>query len=446
VTAAFVTNIITRSRSGVCPHGLADHTFAGFGHASISLFNRDFILVWQGQMVSQMGSQMFSLALLYWILETTGSATIMGLVLMSAALPGAILGPFGGTLADNVSRKWLMVYADGVRGVAALSFVFALWYGDPRWSLPLLIVCQIIFGICAAIFRPALSASVPEIVPRDRLASANSLLQGTTAATSTLSMGLGGYLYALLGGPAIFLINGVSFVISAVASCFVRIPQKRPREPMTRANALQKFRADTVEGMSFVWERRGLRTLIIVSELLNFVLVPTGLALPILVRDYLGRGPEFLGLMGACQSAGAIGGFALAGLLKTPPGKRPFVVAGGIGAIGVVVIAIGLNRSPELSLVLLALFGALVPLVNVNIMTVIQGTTPSAVRGRVMGILGTLVLGLMPIAQGLSGFLIDALDKRVVAIYSGVGLAMVLFIGLAWFTRAYREFLATPID
>jgi hypothetical protein len=95
---------------------------------------------------------------------------------------------------------------------------------------------------------------------------------------------------------------------------------------------------------------------------------------------------------------------------------------------------------PELSLLLLALFGFLVPLVNVNIIKVIQGTTPSEIRGRVLGILGTLVLGLMPIAQGLSGLLIDVLDKQVAVIYSAVGLACVLLISLALSTRAFREF------
>ena len=78
------------------------------------MWNRHFLLLWQGLLVSQLGTQLFSLALLYWILETTGSATIMGLVLMAAALPGVFLGPFAGTLADNVSRKALLISADVV--------------------------------------------------------------------------------------------------------------------------------------------------------------------------------------------------------------------------------------------------------------------------------------------------------------------------------------------
>ncbi len=410
------------------------------------MFNRNFVLIWQGQMVSQIGSQMFSLALLYWILETTGSGTIMGLVLMSAALPGALLGPFGGTLADSISRKHLIVFADAARGITAIGFVFALWYGDSKWSLPLLFVSQIVFGICGSIFKPALSASVPDLVPRDRLASANSLIQGTAAVTSTLSMGVGGYLYALLGGPMIFLFNGVSFLLSAAASWFVRIPQIRAPEPATRVSVSNKFLTDTLAGLRFVWHRGGLRTLIAVTALLNFVLVPTGLALPILVRDCLHRGPEFLGLMGACQGAGSVVGLLLAGTLRINPAHRPHVVGAGVWVMGLVVLLLGINRTPELSLVMLALFGFLFPLVNIHIVTVIQGTTPSEIRGRVLGLLGTLVLGLVPVAQGLSGLLIDAVNKQVTVIYVAVGLICMLLMGLAWSNHTFRKFLATPID
>jgi len=397
-------------------------------------------------MVSQIGTQMFSLALLYWILETTGSATIMGLVLMAAALPGALLGPFGGTLADNLSRKRLIVFADLIRGVVAIGFVLILWHGDSLWFLPMLFVSQVIFGICNSVFTPALNASIPEIVPKQHLASANSLLQGTNAVTSTISMGIGGFLYAIVGGPIMFLINGISYLFSAATECFISIPQKRPAEPMTRSNAARKFRVDTMTGLRFAWERKGLRILLMVTALLNFVLVPTGIAMPILVRDFLDKGPEFLGLMGACQSAGAIAGFVLVGTLKIPPSYRPHIVAGGICLIGLLIVLLGLNEVPEGSLVLLVFFGFLLPLVNVNIITVIQGTTPSEIRGRVVGLLSTMALGLIPISQGLSGLLIDAVDQQVPVIYLTVGATSVLFICVAWSTEAYRTFLATDFE
>ncbi len=407
------------------------------------MWNRNFLLLWQGLLVSQVGTQLFSLALLYWILETTGSATIMGLVMMAAALPGALLGPFAGTLADNVSRKQLIVWADVVRGLAGVSFVMVLWFADARFALPMLFFTQAVFGICGAVFNPAVSASLPELVPKDRLPAANSVLQGTNSLTTTASFGLGGFLYAAIGAPWLFLINGISYLISALTECFVQIRQEFPVERMTRHNALAKFRRETLEGLHYVWRKRGLRTLVGMLGLVNFVLVPTAIAMPILVRDFLERGPEFLGIMGACQAAGSIIGFVFAGWIGVTPVRRPLLVLCSMAGSGLMIVFLGFITEPLLTLPVLALFGFLLPLINVNVISLMQGTTPSEVRGRVMGVMSTLVLGLIPVSQGLSGLLIDAVDQQVPIIYATVGGLFVVFVALASTSAEFRHYLAT---
>ncbi len=179
---------------------------------------------------------------------------------------------------------------------------------------------------------------------------------------------------------------------------------------MTRSNALRKFRTDTSAGLRFAWE-----------------------------------GPEFLGLLGASQGAGTIAGFALAGAIRFPPQYRPHIVGAGIFAISLVILLLGINGVPALSLLLLALFGLHIPFVNVNIITVIQGATPAPMRGRVVGLLGTLALGLIPIARGLSGLLIDAVAQHVPVIYTSVGLISMAFIATAWSNQSFRDFLATDL-
>jgi len=406
------------------------------------MWNRNFLLLWQGLFVSQIGTQLFSLALLYWILETTGSATIMGLVLMAATLPGALLGPIAGTLADNLSRKLLIVWADVVRGLVGIGFVLVLWYGKTSWALPLLFLAQVVFGICGAVFTPSVNASLPELVPKEKLPTANSLLQGTNALTTTASFGLGGFLYAAFGAPWLFMVNGISYLVSAFTECFITIHQVFPSERITRHNALRKLRQETVEGLAYVWNRRGLRTLVGMLGLINFVIVPTSIALPILVRDVLQRGPEFLGIMGACQAAGGIGGFVFSGIVKIPPRWRPSLVLTSMVLCGFVVMALGFITTPLLTLPFLAVFGFLLPLINVNIISLLQGTTPAEVRGRVMGVLGTVVLGMIPFAQGLSGVLIDAVDQRVSIIFSVVGGLFVVLVLAASFVTEFRAYLA----
>ena len=406
------------------------------------MWNKNFILLWQGLLVSQIGTQLFSLALLYWILETTGSATIMGLVLMAAALPGALLGPFAGTLSDNVNRKLLIVWSDVARGLAGISFVLVLWHGKAEWALPALFVAQVVFGICSAIFTPAVNASVPDLIPKKDLPAANSILQGTNAITRTACFALGGFLYAAIGASWVFLINAFSYLFSAFTECFLSIAQVFPEERMTRQNALTKFRLETMEGLQYVWANRGLRIVVAMLGLINFVLVPTSIAMPILVHDYLQRGPEFLGLMGACQAAGGFAGFILAGLVNVPPERRPFLVFASMITAGVLILTLTLTTNPILILLNLTAFGFLLPLINVNIISVMQGTTPPEIRGRVMGVMGTVVLGLIPFSQGLSGLLIDAVNQQVPLIYTIVGGLFIGFVALAYCDASFRNYLA----
>jgi MFS family permease len=410
------------------------------------MWNKNFVLLWQGLLISQVGTQLFSLALLYWILETTGSATIMGLVLMAAALPGALLGPFAGTLSDNISRKLLIVWSDVARGLVGILFVLVLWFGKPEWALPVLFISQIVFGISSAIFTPAVNASVPDLVPKKNLPAANSILQGTNALTRTACFALGGFLYAVLGASWLFLVNGISYLVSAFTECFVSIRQVAPKERMTRHNALRKIRVETLDGLQYVWSNRGLRIVVAMLGLINFVLVPTSIAMPILVRDFLQRGPEFLGLMGACQAAGSFAGFVLAGTITVSPKRRPYLVLSCMIAAGALILTLTSTTNPAFVLLNLSAFGFLLPLINVNIISVMQGATPSGIRGRVMGVMGTVVLGLIPFSQGLSGLLIDAADQQVPLIYTTVGGLFVGFVLLSSLDRSFRGYLATDYE
>ena len=141
---------------------------------------------------------------------------MMGLIMMAASLPGALVGPFGGTLADNLSRKHIIVWTDVIRGIACVGFVAAIWMTDVERALLVLFCAQIVFGLCGAAFGPAMGASIPDLVPGARLQTANSLMQGFSSVFMTLSLAIGGFLYAWVGAPILFLANGISYFISAI--------------------------------------------------------------------------------------------------------------------------------------------------------------------------------------------------------------------------------------
>ena len=407
------------------------------------MWNRNFLLLWQGLFVSHVGTQLFNLALLYWVLETTGSATLMGLVLMAAALPGALIGPFAGTLADMLNRKTLIVAADLVRGVAGLALVWALFAASVETALVVLLASQVISGICGAIFNPSVNAAIPDLVPARELQRANSVLQGTNALTSTASYGAGGFLYALLGAPWLFLINAISFLASALSECFIVLEQRVSSSKVSVSAIRSRIMANTIDGLKHVWRNPGLRMLLAVLSAINFVIVPTGIALPILVRDFLHRGPEFLGVMGAFQAAGGLVGFIATGTITIPARYRTAVVGTGLLLAAATVVVLGFIRSPAAILMTVTAFGFLLPVINVNVISVLQGTTPSEIRGRVMGVMSTLALGLIPIAQGLSGLVIDLVDQQVPLIYKSVGLVFAVLVVGALAHREFRAFLGT---
>ncbi|HJN50637.1 MAG: MFS transporter [Pseudomonadales bacterium] len=405
------------------------------------LLNRNFVLLWQGQLVSQIGSQIFGLALLYWILEVTGSATMMGLIMMAASLPGALVGPFGGTLADNLSRKHIIVWTDVIRGIACVGFVAAIWMTDVERALLVLFCAQIVFGLCGAAFGPAMGASIPDLVPGARLQTANSLMQGFSSVFMTLSLAIGGFLYAWVGAPILFLANGISYFISAITESFVRIPQKMPDTPFHLSNAVDRFRSDTLAGLKYVWARSGLRKLFLVAAVLNFVIAPLMIAQPIFIRDFLGRGTEFLGLCGAAQGVGAIIGFAFVGAVKIPRRLRSLTFMCANGAFGTSMILIAWFQDALATLLLLGIFGCAMPIANVMVQTVLQGTTPSEIRGRVLSVLITLATGLMPIAMGLSGILIDWVDQQIPLFWYFCGGTIIVTLIYLACSRDFHEFL-----
>lgn len=416
------------------------------------LFNRNFALLWQGQLVSQVGTQAYAIAAAFWIQQATGSATLMGLMLMLSSLPAVVLGPIGGTLADRHSRRAIIVVCDALSGLAILALA-GLFVWRPE-ATDLLLVgifsASVVVGVLGAFFRPAISAAIPDLVPAQRLAAANSLNQGSAQVAMFVGQGVGGVLYRLLGAPLLFLFDGLSYLFSAASEFFIRIPQALP-EAAPSWNALYAaFKRETVEGFSYVWQRRGMRNFFLAVAVLNFFSMPLIVLLPFYVTDVLQTTADWYGFLLAAHPGGALLGYAVAGALKLQGRVRGLAVIGALLAVSVVFSGVGLVTAPGLAVGLFGLAGVMSGFINISIITLLQQGTPSRIRGRVFGLLTTLSMGLAPLGLGASGVVADLLGRNVPLIYVSVGVisgALTLLIAL---DPAFRAFLgeeaATPAE
>lgn len=410
------------------------------------LLNRNFLLLWFGQTVSHLGNPAFSIGAMFWMMEKTGSASLMGLLMTASMLPGVLLGPFGGTFADRHSRVRIMIVCDLLSGLTMLSFGLAVWLlpDETAIIIPLLFVVGVVNGIVRSFFGPAASALIPDLVPQEKLPGANSLSQFTAQASIFSGQALGGILYRAFGAPLLFCIDGATFLIATVCTLFI------PRDaPPVRAPApsdehpFRQFMAETLEGFRYVWGRTGLRDFMIVASLINFLATPGMVLFPFYVERYLNAGPEWYGFLVAGISVGVVLGFVLAGVLQLPGKGRAVAILTAMVLYPVFFGSLVFWRTPVPALIAVILGGLVTGIINVYLITLMQTATPSEVRGRVMGFLGTLGGGLMPLGMAIGGIVGDLTDKNVPLIL-GVCAVLALIVTLALgFRRPCREFLAS---
>ena len=279
------------------------------------LFNRDFILLWQGQVISRLGNQAFTIATTLWTLEVTGSATLMGLMLTASRIATVVLGPFAGALVDSRPRLRTLIACDFGRGALTCALAVSFWALPVQPLVGALFFVALMNGVLGAVFNPAVASITPDLVPERRLGAANSIQQASMQAGTFVGQGFGGVLYQALGAPLLFLFDGVTFLFSGISETFIR-HRDTPGSGRQAAVTWAEFRRKTVDGLDYLIKRPGLRAVFLSGAIINLVAMPVVVLLPIFVTDFLNATLDWYGFLLASLSAGMIGGFAVTALAR----------------------------------------------------------------------------------------------------------------------------------
>lgn len=365
------------------------------------LFNKDFTLLWLGQSVSQMGNGAGMIAVLWWVQTTFGSALALGTLAMTQTIIGIGLGPLAGAAADRFNRKGLIVWADVLRGLIYCNLAWLVYTG--QLTLPVLYVSAGLAAACSQFFYPAISSAIPLLVPDKELERANSLNQVTVNLVNIIGYAAGGILVALMGIPALLLINGLSFLISAVSETFISIPNVAGEQVKAGARA---FLADIKAGFVYLRSNRVLFKIMQVAMLLNFFFAPYFILLPKFVNEYMGAGSDVYGFLLSAQMAGALAATLVISL--TTVVKRNLWLVKWSLVVQASLLATLPFLPPRLWILHMAVFalgGLFNATLNIYFGTLVQRATNPRHMGKVFGILNTMSQGLQPLSQGLSGVL-----------------------------------------
>jgi MFS family permease len=379
--------------------------------------NRNFLLVWIGQTISVIGDNLFSIALMWWVLEKTGSTALMATVAICATLPAVIVGPFAGTYVDRVDKRKLLVFMD--LGRAFLLFIPAILFFYGKLEVWHVNIVAIFLSTMTTFFNPALNSFTPSIVEGNSLTRANSLTQFSRNLSGVLGPALAGVLMALFGAGWVMLLDGISFFISGIAIFFVKIAKVEISESKVR----QHFFADLWDGLVYLKKQTIIFFTMVLFSLINFFIAPIGILMPVIVKEVLKMGAEGFGFLASAISIGMVLGTVLLGL-KGEVKRKGWVVILSIIFGGLTLALFGVSEKFWLSMILLGMAGLAFSLVNVLEMVIFQKEIPLDKQGRIFGILNTVAWGLRPVSLGLVGVISVWLDARLIILFGGILVAL----------------------
>jgi MFS family permease len=404
--------------------------------------NRNFRRLWSAQIVSEIGDWFYTLAIYNLLLQLTGRAGSVALALVLQVLPQTLIGPAAGVLNDRLRRKHVMIAAD----LGRMVIVFCMLLVRSREMVWLVYPLLVAETLLAAFFEPARSSIIPNIVAREDVVLANTLSSSTWSVNLLLGATAGGVVAALLGHDAVFILNALSFLVSAALILRMRFsePHAEGAAPL-RLRDLFDF-SPVLAGIRYVKAHSRLRSTIFVKSG-NLIIGPGWVLFTVMgQREFAIRwhdlDPARGAFLGMSVLLGARGLGALLGPLLTAPWaghriaklERAILFGYLASAAGYMLLGASSHLWQACLCVALAHFGG--SMVWVFSTTLLQLQSEDRFRGRVFA--ADLGLCMFTIAAGayLAGRFVDwGFPARNVA--SAAGLLML--IPAAWWRLAMRN-------
>jgi hypothetical protein len=350
---------------------------------------------WIASALSVAGDFFSYIAVSWLTLQLSGSALALGTVLMAQGIPRAGLMLVGGALSDRMSARRIMIVSSLARTV--LMAAMAVLAATGRAQLWHVYVYAVLFGIVGAFFLPAAGTMLPRLVPDDLLEAGNSLINIGGQTARVIGPAAAGLVVAHFGPAPSFALDGVCFLLGAVAVAALSSAAAAPTA------GAQGLLSSIGAGLAYSWSDPAMRALIAIVVALNFAVTgPFNVGLVVISRQRF-SGAAALGLMLAANATGSLIGTVTGGTLRLRRLGVVFILVP--LATGALTAAIGFTSVLVLAMAFMSLFGIGTGLINVMSPTWIQRRSEPAMLGRVMGLVNVAALGSAPLSMAVAGVL-----------------------------------------
>ena len=422
------------------------------------LSNRNFRLVFFGALVSELGALLYSFAVSFYILEISGNnAFLQGLYLALCGVATLIFTPVGGILGDRFNKARIMYVCDFLKGgIILLGAVLLLLSRSPGSHISILFGLGIAGNMVSGVFTPAAAALFPHIIEEDSLQQANSFNTIKNSLESILGILLAGILYASVPIQTLFLLVGISFVISGVSEMLIRYEYHPPREPLTFKLAAQ----EAGEGIQYLKARKSILALVGSMLFINFFFAPvTGNFLPFFVKTELSAASSYLldrlltpelwaSVFSVCFGISSLLGAALLSARRQKK-KCGFSTAIRLCVSAAVMVLLAVchwlfvDRGISLNGFLIAFSmvslatGFLISLINIPINTTMMLIVDKDKLSKVNSIISVSSHGIIPLASVLAGMILETLGSTALLAFSSLGFMVTALLLL--FNRHIRD-------
>lgn len=384
--------------------------------------NRRFLLLLSSYSISLFGNTFHSIALSLWVLQTTGSAKMIAIITIINLVLSSLLGSIGGTFADRVNRRTLMLITDLIS--CGLVVTLALAISLPSTSFIIVAILTGLTTVSALFQSPAYQASITTVVGKEHLQKAVGLLNLSENICRTIGYSAGGIFVASFGAADAILFDGATFFLSFLLVLAVRslpLPTQLNNAPKKE----RKFTQDLVDGIRYIWRYPFARAVMIMLPTLTLFFVPSLMLTQVILVKAWDSTPFQFGLIEACIPLGYMIGSGLILLLGSKLKNRGFLIMTGLLCLGPLYLLLSFVTSAAIAIPIILVIGFMFSFSTLLINTILRLEVSEDIQGRVFGVLGSIISVAPSIGLTAVSFLSDLFSPGPVM--GSIGVLLLLF-------------------